>query len=86
MTSIALRRPAAAGSRLRSLATRLMTGLVDWTEQVGRARAAEALRRLDATRVSEAAQLRLHARRWSRVDPRFTTDLLAAADRHEREA
>jgi hypothetical protein len=91
MTTITVQRPVASaagavGSRLRAAATRLMAFLVDWTEVVGRARAAEALRRLEATRVSEAAQLRRYARQWSRQDPRFMADLMAAADRHEREA
>jgi hypothetical protein len=51
---------------------------------VGRARAAAALRRMESTRVTEAAQVRLYAQQWTRNDPRFTADLLAAADRHER--
>lgn len=74
----------AVGSRIRAAAVRLLTSLVDWTEEVGRARAAEALRRMDATRVTEAAQLRLYAQGLVRRDPRFAADLLAAADRHER--
>lgn len=86
MTTITVHSPAASavGSRIRAAATRLLAGLVDWTEEVGRARAAEALRRMESTRVTEAAQLRLYAQRWAQHDPRFTADLLAAADRHER--
>lgn len=88
MTTITVHRPAASamGSRIRAAAIRLMAGLVDWTEEVGRARAAEALRRMESTRVTEAAQLRLYAQRWAQHDPRFTADLLAAADRHEHTA
>lgn len=74
----------AVGSRIHAAATRLLSDLVDWAEEVGRARAAEALRRMESTRVTEAAQLRLYAQRLARNDPRFAADLLAAADRHER--
>jgi hypothetical protein len=86
MTTITVQRPAtgAMGSRIRAAATRLMAGLLDWAEDVGRARAAAALRRMESTRVTEAAQVRLYAQQWTRNDPRFTADLLAAADRHER--
>lgn len=86
MTTITIHSPAASaiGSRIRVASAHLLSYLVDWTEEVGRARAAEALSRMESTRVTEAAQLRLYAQRLVRNDPRFAADLMAAADRHER--
>lgn len=73
-----------AASRSRAFATQALSGLVRGLEAVGRARAAEALRRMDSTRVTEAARMRLYAQGWAHDDPRVMADLMAAADRHER--
>lgn len=73
-----------ATHRGATLIANVLAHLMNWLEEVGRARAAGAIRRMEATRVTEAAQLRLYAQRWVDYDPRFTADLLAAADRHER--
>lgn len=42
-----------------------------------------AVQRSHAERVSEAAAVRAYAQRFAGHDPRFSSDLLAAADRHE---
>ncbi len=44
---------------------------------------ARASQRLHAERIKEAAAVRDYALRFARHDPRFTADLMAAADRHE---
>jgi hypothetical protein len=62
-----------------------------WTAQVfagllsGLTRAAEARaeREVQAARAAEASAVREYAQRFAGHDPRFTADLLAAADRHE---
>lgn len=64
-----------------ALAAALAVRLLRWIESTQRARAE---RRLQAGRQGEAASLRLYAMRFTRHDPRFTSDLMAAADRHER--
>jgi hypothetical protein len=70
-----------AAPRGAKLAAALALGFVRWLEAQSRARAE---RHQQATRLAEAAELRLYAARFARHDPRFTSDLLAAADRHER--
>ena len=62
-------------------AATLALRLLAWIETTQRARAE---RRQQANRQGEAAELRRHAMRFARHDPRFTSDLMAAADRHER--
>lgn len=57
--------------------------MLRWFERLGEARARGAMRRVAATRISEAAAVREFAMEWSRRDPRFAADLMAAADRHE---
>ena len=42
-----------------------------------------AARRVRAARLLEAAKVRMYAQSISSQDPRFASDLLAAADRHE---
>ena len=64
-----------------AVAAALALRLLGWIEAAQRARAE---RREQANREGEAAELRKHAMRFARHDPRFTADLMAAADRHER--
>ena len=64
-----------------ALAAALAVRLLRWIENTQRARAE---RRLQAGRQGEATALRQYAMRFTRHDPRFTSDLMAAADRHER--
>jgi len=76
-----------AGTRrfaLEATAHGLMARLLGWFERAGRARAIDAIRRLETTRVVEAGQLRRYAQQWAQQDPRMTADLMAAADRHEQ--
>lgn len=54
-----------------------------WFERIGVARADAASRRVQSTRVAEAAAVRDYAMGWLKQDPRFAADLIAAADRHE---
>lgn len=85
MTTITVRTPSpVAAPRAAALAARLFTRVLDGLEGIGRARAMAALSRMEATRVTEAARLRLYAQQCERQDPRFAADLYAAADRHER--
>ena len=51
-----------------------------------RSSSARAQRRLQTERITDAAAVRSYAMRFAGHDPRFATDLLAAADRHERTA
>jgi hypothetical protein len=66
-----------------ALAAQLMVRMVTWLEAVTAARAAAASRRQEATRIREAAETRRFAQQWVERDPRFASDLMAAADRHE---
>ena len=66
-----------------ALAANLMARLLMALEHIGRARAAATVRRMEATRVAEAAELRRYAQTCVDQDPRFAADLMAAADRHE---
>jgi len=75
---------ALVAARLEATARSLMARLLGWFERVGRARAVNAIRRLETTRVVEAGQLRRYAQQWAQQDPRMTADLMAAADRHEQ--
>ncbi len=50
---------------------------------VQRAAAGRAESRLVASRIREAAAVREYAQRFRNDDPRFASDLLAAADRHD---
>lgn len=59
------------------LALRLLRG-------IEKARGAISARREQSQRQGEASALRQTAMRFTRHDPRFTSDLMAAADRHER--
>ena len=62
-------------------AAALALRVLSWVEATQSARAE---RREQANRQGEATALRQHAMRFARHDPRFTADLMAAADRHER--
>ena len=64
-----------------ALAASIAVRLLSWVEDAYRARF---LRRLQASREGEASELRQYAMRFTRHDPRFTSDLMTAADRHER--
>jgi hypothetical protein len=86
MTTITVHTPSrATASRGAALASRLLARVLQGLEAMGRARAMAALSRMEATRVSESARLRLFAQQWEHQDPRFAADLYAAADRHERD-
>jgi len=64
-----------------ALAAELAVRLLRWIEDTQRARAE---RLALASRHGEASALRQYAMRFASHDPRFTADLMAAADRHER--
>jgi hypothetical protein len=71
-------------ARLEVTVRGLMARLMGWFERTGRARAVNAIRRMETARIIEAGQLRRFAQQWAQQDPRVTADLLAAADRHEQ--
>ena len=82
MTTITVHAPAkVATPRAAIWAAGLFMQLLDLIE---RATVARAERRAAAERLAEAAAVRQYAMRFASHDPRFTADLLAAADRHER--
>lgn len=82
MTTITVQSPIkVAAPRGAALAAALALRLLSWIEDTQRARAE---RRVRAARQGEASELREYAARFASHDPRFTSDLLAAADRHER--
>lgn len=81
MTTITVHTPARVEApRATRLAARLFLGLLSWFQAAGDARAE---RRAQADRIAEAAAVRAYALRFASHDPRFSADLLAAADRHE---
>ncbi len=85
MTTISVHTPSpVAAPRGAALAANLIAHVMDWFEAVGTARAAAAVRRLEATHATEAAEVRRYAQTWVDHDPRFAADLMAAADRHYR--
>ena len=85
MTTITVHTPSpVAAPRGAEMAASVMARVMNWLEEVGRARPAASLSRLENTRITQAARLRLYAQQFEHQDPRFTADLLAAADRHER--
>ena len=82
MTTITVHTPVKVATPRAALwAAALFMRLIDVLERQGAARAE---RRLTAERLAEAAAVRTYALRFASHDPRFTADLLAAADRHER--
>lgn len=82
MTTITVQSPIkVATPRGATLVAALVVSLLRWIQATQRARAE---RREAARRLAEASELRQYAMRFHSHDPRFTTDLLAAADRHER--
>jgi hypothetical protein len=82
MSTITVQSPIkVAAPRGAALAAALAVRLLSWIEDTQRARAE---RRAQADRQGEASALRQYAMRFARHDPRFTSDLMAAADRHER--
>jgi hypothetical protein len=82
MSTITVQSPIkVATPRGATFAVAVVMGVLRWLEATQRARAE---RRVQAARLAEAAELRSYASRFARHDPRFTSDLLAAADRHER--
>lgn len=84
MTTITVRAPVKVATPRAALwAAALFMRLMDVLEHHSASRAE---RRLTAERLAEAAAVRSYALRFASHDPRFTADLLAAADRHERTA
>lgn len=82
MSTITVQSPIkVAAPRGAAVAAALALRLLGWIEASRRARAE---RRAQALRLGEASALRTYAMRFARHDPRFTSDLMAAADRHER--
>ena len=82
MTTITVQAPVRVNEpRATRLAAQLFVGLLNWFQAAGDARAE---RRARADRATEAAAVRSYALRFASHDPRFSADLLAAADRHER--
>jgi hypothetical protein len=81
MTTITIRRPATvAEPRGARWAAQAAGSLLDALRRVQHYRSA---RRAAANRLDEAAAVRRLAVSWQDVDPRFSADLFAAADRHE---
>ncbi len=84
MTAITIQMPITiAAPRATRWTAGAFTGVLSWFEQHGVLRAQ---RQLQTDRASEAAAVRQYAQRYAAHDPRFTADLLAAADRHEQTA
>ncbi len=82
MTTILVHAPApVAMPRFAPLAAAIFMRVLQWFEQSSQARARA---RLAAERLAEASAVRQYALRFASHDPRFSADLLAAADRHER--
>jgi hypothetical protein len=82
MTTITVHTPVKVATPRAALwAATLFMRLFDMLERQSAARAG---RRIVAERQAEAAAVRTYAMRFASHDPRFTADLLAAADRHER--
>ncbi len=69
--------------RFAPVAAAMFARLLQWA---GDAAQAVAEARRAAERQRQARELRRFALLYARHDPRFTADLLAAADRHERDA
>lgn len=81
MSTITVQSPIkVAAPRGAAVAASLALRLLGWIEDSRRARA-ERLQQ-DIQR-SQASELRLYAMRFAAHDPRFASDLNAAADRHE---
>ena len=64
------------------IAAAWFTALLNWFEKTTRRRAQQ---QAYATRIGEAARVRAYAQQIMAQDPRFASDLFAAADRHERD-
>lgn len=62
-------------------AAQVFSALLDWIENAAR-RNHE--RRQQTSRLTDAARVRSYAQDIASQDPRFASDLFAAADRHER--
>ena len=63
------------------VAAHVFASLLRWMQGWVEARQ---VRQHQSSRISEAARVRRMANAMYEVDPRFATDLMAAADRHER--
>jgi len=84
MTTLSVHIPApVAMPRAAPVAAEIFLRLLGWFDRVGQARA---LARERAAIAAEARAVRAYAQRYASHDPRFAADLLAAADRHERQA
>lgn len=82
MTTITVNTPAkVAEPRGAAWAANAFARLLKWMDANAARREAQ---RAEASRVSEAARVRLYAQEVMAQDPRFAADLFAAADRHER--
>jgi hypothetical protein len=81
MTTITINAPAQVKApRGAVLAGVWFSGLLNWLQSASQSRVQ---RRLQASRVAEANQVRQYAQEVMGRDRRFAADLLAAADRHE---
>ncbi len=81
MTTITINAPAQVKApRGAVLAGVWFSGLLNWLQSASQSRMQ---RRLQASRVAEANQVRQYAHEVMGRDRRFAADLLAAADRHE---
>jgi len=82
MTTLTVQTPVAVRApRGAAWAARLFMAVLAAFQQGRQVRHA---RQVAADRATEAAAVRQYALRFASHDPRFTADLLAAADRHER--
>ncbi len=80
MTTLSVRIPApVAMPRAAPVAAAIFLRVLGWFDRVGQARERAAI-------AAEARAVRAYAQRYASHDPRFAADLLAAADRHERQA
>lgn len=84
MASISIHTPNhVAAPRGAALAAGVMAALLHGIEKIGQWRTAAMARRSENRRVKDASALRRYAYQFLGDDPRFASDLLAAADRHE---
>lgn len=82
MTSITIQKPATVRvPRAAPIAAEIAFRVLD---TIGSFFEAHRAQRAAAARIAEANNVRRYAQQVSRYDPRFASDLFAAADRHEQ--
>ena len=82
MTTVTVHTPVAVRvPRAAAVAAEVFANFLSWFEHKAET---TAVRREATDRAAEAAAVREYAHRFASHDPSFAADLLAAADRHER--